>query len=52
MEWRRYLQYNPYGTGDAYAWAYDEAICAISGNVRRPDGGYPWCENNQEDTSQ
>ena len=32
MEWKRYLQFNPKGKGDAYSWAYDEAVCAKSGN--------------------
>ena len=43
MEWKRYLQFNPLGQGDSYAWAYDEAVCAKSGNTRRWGGGYPWC---------
>ena len=43
MRWKRYLQFNPLGEGDSYAWAYDEAVCAISGNTRTPGDTYPWC---------
>ena len=42
MEWKRYIQFNPMGKGDTYAWAYDEAVCAVGGNQRVPSG-YPWC---------
>ena len=36
MDWKRYIQFNPLGKGDTYAWAYDEAVCAVSGNQRNP----------------
>ena len=32
MQWKRYLQHNPLGEGQAYAWAYDEAVCSVSDN--------------------
>lgn len=48
MEWRHYLQYNPFGKGDAYCWAYDEAVCGREGNTRK-DHAYPWC-TDQHDT--
>jgi hypothetical protein len=44
MEWKRYIQFNPMGKGDTYAWAYDEAVCAVGGNQRVPSG-YPWCKD-------
>lgn len=34
MQWKKYLQFNPFGVGEAYAWAYDEAVCSISDNNR------------------
>jgi len=42
MKWKHYIQFNPLGKGDTYAWAYDEAVCAVNGNTRKP-GVYPWC---------
>jgi hypothetical protein len=43
MQWKRYLQHNPFGPGDSYAWAYDEAVCGLSEMQRGTDKGYPWC---------
>ena len=42
MQWKKYLQFNPLGTGEAYAWAYDEAVCSVSSNDRGTQD-YPWC---------
>lgn len=48
MKWKHYLQFNPLGQGDSYAWAYDEAVCAIAGNTRLPGDTYPWCTGSHD----
>lgn len=45
MQWKRYVQHNPLGQGDTYAWAYDEAVCATADQESRGDPGYPWCKD-------
>lgn len=47
MQWKRYLQFNKFGPGDTYAWAYDEAVCAKGSQQSRGDHGYPWCRNSE-----
>lgn len=49
MTWKNYLQHNKYGYGDAYAWAYDEAVCAKRSMNKKGDKANPWCQN-QENT--
>ena len=52
MDWKHYLQFNPKGKGDAYSWAYDEAVCAKAGNQRSNNPDYPWCiPSEQQDTT-
>ena len=48
MLWKDYIQHNPLGEGDSYAWAYDEAVCAVAGNSKMPGHGYPWCKESQD----
>jgi len=54
MVWKRYLHFNDYGYGDAYAWAYDEAVCATS-QATPPDHWFPpsgpFCTTQNPDLS-
>lgn len=50
MEWKRYVQHNPFGQGDLYSWAYDEAVCAKAGTLPAGNPDYPWC--NTQDATQ
>mmetsp|Transcript_38172 Transcript_38172/g.42763 ORF Transcript_38172/g.42763 Transcript_38172/m.42763 type:complete len:506 (+) Transcript_38172:390-1907(+) len=46
--WRQYLQYNPLGKGDSYAWAYDEQVCATSGHtLNKPSEEYCTDKNSE-----
>ena len=48
MQWKRYLQHNPLGDADAYAWAYDEAVCSVaSGEMGNQT--YPWCKDQDDE---
>jgi len=47
MQWKRYIQHNPLGEGDAYAWAYDEAVCSVASG-ERSNLDYPWCVDQDE----
>lgn len=48
MTWKKYLQFNPLGEGDAYAWAYDEAVCSVRDNQIDQNPDYPWCVDKDQ----
>ena len=43
MQWKRFVQHNPLGPGEAYSWAYDEAVCSIGDNEM--GDSKPWCKD-------